>query len=111
LSATQPTARGVAASPAGLRSAGRARQGLEGMAAPADRETGPAAPAPVPVPLGAGSGNGGDGATGGGAGGFSGAAELYSQALGYVPSPTLALQASTQSHAPEPFLLLLERPG
>jgi hypothetical protein len=83
--------------------------GLEGSVRTSDRSPdGPVAPVPTG---GAGYGNGGEGATGGGAGGFSGAAERCSQTAVYVPRATVALRAFARSLAPEPFLLLLERPG
>ena len=63
---------------AGLRNGDPARHGLEGIAR---RGRARARRSGVPVPVAAGFGNGGDGATGGGAGGFSGAAELYSQTV------------------------------
>ncbi|MGO9889106.1 MAG: hypothetical protein ACLP0L_14505 [Solirubrobacteraceae bacterium] len=73
-----------------------------------DRE--PARPT-APIPTGAAPGNGGEGATGGAAGGFSGAAESHSQTVVYVPGVMLALRTFARDRAPEPFVLLLERPG
>ncbi|MFZ0970606.1 MAG: hypothetical protein WAN22_00170, partial [Solirubrobacteraceae bacterium] len=64
-----------------------------------------------PIPTGAAPGNGGEGATGGAVGGFSGAAESHSQTLVYVPGVMLALRTFARDRAPEPFVLLLERPG
>jgi hypothetical protein len=73
-----------------------------------DRE--PARPT-APIPTGAAPGNGGEGATGGAVGGFSGAAESHSQTVVYVPGVMLALRTFARDRAPEPFVLLLERPG
>ena len=91
-----------------LRNGDPARHGPEGL--PRVVRGAPGAPA-VPVPVAPGSGNGGDGVTGGGAGPSSSAAELYSQAVRFVSSATLGLPKFAHSCAPEPFLLLLERPG
>ena len=93
---------------AGLGDSSPASHGLQGPArTPNPAPNGPTAP----VPVGAGPGNGGDGATGGGAGGFAGAAALDSQTFVNAPSVTFTLRSFALSRAPEPFLLLLERPG
>ena len=92
----------------GLRSSAAARHGRDGMPRAAERA--PSVPA-APLPSGLGFGNGGDGATGAGAGGFSGAAETYSRTVVDAHGVTVPLRAFAWSHAPEPFLLLLERPG
>jgi hypothetical protein len=65
----------------------------------------------APVPTGVGIGNGGEGATGAGVGGSPGAAAACSQTVLYVPSVTMALRTFALSRAPEPVLLLPERPG
>jgi hypothetical protein len=65
----------------------------------------------APIPTGAAPGNGGEGATGGAVGGFSGAAESHSQTVVYVPGVMVALRTFARDRAPEPFVLLLERPG
>jgi len=91
-----------------LRSGAPARHGREGMPRATQRaQYGPAAP----LPSGLGFGNGGDGATGAGAGSSSGAAETYSRTVVHPQGVTVPLRVFAWSHAPEPFLLLLERPG
>ena len=86
----------------------RASRGLKGSRGTSYRAPGDPT---APVPTGVGTGSGGEGATGGGAGGFSGAAELNAHMVVHVPSATLGLRTFARSRAPEPFLLLLERPG
>ena len=107
--ATKARAGGAAASVAELRHVGAARRGLA-------RRTVGAGQRGAQWSDGAGVtqtriGSGGDAATGGGVGGASGAAELDSQRIGHAFGTTTALGTFAQSHAPEPFLLLLERPG
>ncbi|MBV9801245.1 MAG: hypothetical protein JO039_24595, partial [Solirubrobacterales bacterium] len=85
------------------------RNGLAGFPQTAAPIHGPAAPV---APNGGPSGTGADSAAGGGSGGFFfGVAALLALAALFVPRVLCTLRTFRLSRAPDPYSLLLERPG
>jgi hypothetical protein len=88
----------------------RAGSELAGGAPSLARSSGPSAP--VSSPSGVGSGVGAGSGAGGGSGFFFfGAAVLFALAALFVPRLVGTLRLFGRSLAPDPFALLLERPG